>query len=323
MRPKIEQEEMEALLEMFQRERGASRSAETASAKSYDLCNPLRFKNNELSRVRDCFDRVSERFFEGLAELLDLEIEGEIVEVKQVARREFEAGRPDRSYSKEILGSQSRNAGYGVIDPVFLGASVERLMGGRGDSLEGFEITPVARRVGDHILSRLLEGLNDHFRPAVSLECRLPNEEDKAGLEEAPRLPGDPFLRAVFGVREERWSGEVWVLLPADALEGVFDDGVEAKSSGEAGAGSEEAKAVQTANLETMRQTSVELSVRYGPGEITGSELLNMKEGDVILLGQAVGSPVEIAVEGCPRFLGGLGKSRRQVVVQVLKELAD
>jgi flagellar motor switch protein FliM len=146
----------------------------------------------------------------------------------------------------------------------------------------------------------------------------MPTPEESALLAENPLGDAVSYLRAAVGVKEERWTAELRVALPASFLEGrlgVIDEAPAEKKP--------EDPARSQRKLEEMSRLQLDVDVTLGHGQITGNELLSLQEGDVILLDRVVGSMVEIAVQGQPRFLGRIGKQKKQVAVMILGPIED
>ena len=67
--------------------------------------------------------------------------------------------------------------------------------------------------------------------------------------------------------------------------------------------------------------SEVSLCAILGKTIITLEDLLNLEEGDVIVLDKKVEEPVEIYIEGIPKMLGKLGVFKNRMAVQVQKFL--
>lgn len=67
--------------------------------------------------------------------------------------------------------------------------------------------------------------------------------------------------------------------------------------------------------------SEIDLSAILGKTIITLEDLLNLEEGDVIVLDKKVEEPVEIYIEGIPKILGKLGVFKNHMAVQVQKFL--
>jgi flagellar motor switch protein FliM len=320
MRAKLEQNEIEALLEVFQKERRnpAGVALSPGDVRDYDLCDPMRFKRAELERLRNSMDRVSERILGRLGENLSLDLTGEVLEVLQVSMGKLKGEVSESGYLMPFFVEGSVVPAFLAVDCALASLLVERVMGGQGMPLEGFSPSLLSCRLLDRILGELVSLIGDAARPLLEISCRMPTPEESALLAENPLGDAVSYLRAAVGVKEERWTAELRVALPASFLEGrlgVIDEAPAEKKP--------EDPARSQRKLEEMSRLQLDVDVTLGHGQITGNELLSLQEGDVILLDRVVGSMVEIAVQGQPRFLGRIGKQKKQVAVMILGPIED
>jgi len=71
---------------------------------------------------------------------------------------------------------------------------------------------------------------------------------------------------------------------------------------------------------ERLMEVPVELNVVFGQTQITGRQLLNMEEGDILMLDSDEDDPLAGYVQGVPKFYGYSGQAKGNKAYQVLKD---
>lgn len=67
----------------------------------------------------------------------------------------------------------------------------------------------------------------------------------------------------------------------------------------------------------------LELGLRLGGAEVLFQDLLNLEVGDVFVLDRPIGDPLEVTVNGLPKFHGHPGLSQGRIAVRVSQVLED
>jgi flagellar motor switch protein FliM len=73
--------------------------------------------------------------------------------------------------------------------------------------------------------------------------------------------------------------------------------------------------------IERVREAEVNMSVELGRTTITAEELMNLAIGDVIMLKRDAREPLEVNVEGVPKFKVFIGSSRGQKAVKIQSDI--
>lgn len=69
--------------------------------------------------------------------------------------------------------------------------------------------------------------------------------------------------------------------------------------------------------------TRLQLGLRLGGAEVLFQDLLDLEVGDVFLLDRPIGDPLEVTVNGLPRFLGHPGLHQGRLAVRVSQVIED
>jgi flagellar motor switch protein FliM len=71
---------------------------------------------------------------------------------------------------------------------------------------------------------------------------------------------------------------------------------------------------------ERLMEVPVDVNVTFGQTQITGRQLLNLEEGDILMLDTDEEDPMEAYVQGVPKFYGYPGEAKGNKAFQVLKD---
>jgi flagellar motor switch protein FliM len=125
--------------------------------------------------------------------------------------------------------------------------------------------------------------------------------------------PSDVVIATTFDVELEKVSGTIKIVIPYSTLEPI-------KSKLSVGFQSEqlEVDVIWINRIkEKIMQTNANLLVRLGTADIKVRDLLELEVGDIIQLGSDATMPLEVLVEGKPKFKGipGLSKGNRAIKI--------
>ncbi len=306
----LDPKEMEALLGDQQDGKGAPSQTVSSPVSDYDLCNPQVFNRAELSRIETCLSNFCRPLVAHLQSHLALPIAVELLDVRVTALRAVLESRPENDHVTRFRVGSGSSPAEVVWNGGFLALVVDRLMGGEGVVDESFVPTPIAQRIADLLTEALFTKVDEAFVQLLDLHTRWPTPADielsrRVGLSDSIQL-----LRADFGVEGGEWNSRLVFHFPVDDIR-IKVNVEEAEKSSE-----RSSKEVQ-AGLPLFVATPLSISVRLGEGVISGSDLLDLKAGDVFLLDRNVGDSVDVAVEDHIVFAASLGRDGKKIAVQI------
>jgi flagellar motor switch protein FliM len=130
--------------------------------------------------------------------------------------------------------------------------------------------------------------------------------------------PTEVVLVVKFEVELEQTVGTLIICLPYSTIEPI-------RSKLYAGFQSDQLEvdtAWITRFIERVREAEISMVVELGRSSITAEELMNLAPGDVIMLNHDVREPLDVQVEGVPKFKAFLGSSRGQKAVRIESDIA-
>jgi len=204
-----------------------------------------------------------------------------------------------------------------VVDSRLVFALVENFFGGAGSQpkVEGRDFTPIEQAIISKVVKIALANLEDAWRPVHEVHVELVRSEINPQFA-AIVPPSDVVVVVTFEVELENAIGSMVACLPYATIEPI-------RSKLYASFQSERLEvdhAWISRFKERLMETPVELTVEFGTTQLSGRQLLSLKEGDIILLNTDVDDLLKAEVQGVRKFWGIPGNVKSNKAFQVLRE---
>ncbi|MBW2302786.1 MAG: flagellar motor switch protein FliM [Deltaproteobacteria bacterium] len=208
-----------------------------------------------------------------------------------------------------------RGTGILVIESRLVFALIEAFFGGSGTGstkIEGRDFTPIEKRMIEKVVQMALVNLTESWEDVYPIKTEFIRSESNPLVVNV--VPGEELLiLAKFEVELNKPLGNITMCVPVSTFQPIRQ-----KLSG--GYRDEDYK-VDSEWLNTLREqveeTEVELSVFLGRTELAVRDLINMREGDIIILDNEFRKPLMATVEGVPKFNGYAGRWKNRKVFKV------
>ncbi|GAB6037801.1 flagellar motor switch protein FliM [Fundidesulfovibrio butyratiphilus] len=204
-----------------------------------------------------------------------------------------------------------------VVDSRLVFALVENFFGGAGSQpkVEGRDFTPIEQAIISKVVRVALINLEEAWRPVHEVHVELIRSEINPQFA-AIVPPSDVVVVVTFEVELENAIGSMICCLPYATIEPI-------RSKLYASFQSERLEvdhAWISRFKERLMETTVELVVRFGCTQLSGRQLLSLKEGDILLLDTDVDDLLPGEVEGVKKFWGLPGTVKSNKAFQVIRE---
>jgi len=192
---------------------------------------------------------------------------------------------------------------------------LEHLLGGAPDkqlTLPDRPLTIIETNILRNVVTDACQDLNKTFAPLEKLESTL------IKIESSPRLinivPGDAsVLVARFVVCSDNLEDEILLVLPMTML-----DPLKEKMRARTAVFSETTERPWQSQLEQeIYQMDVDLSARLATLNLTVRDILNFEVGDILDLGCAPSSPLQVRAAGQPKFQAMAGTHQGKKAVRI------
>jgi flagellar motor switch protein FliM len=204
-----------------------------------------------------------------------------------------------------------------VVDSRLVFSLVENFFGGSGGQpkVEGRDFTAIEQGLIDRVIKIAMSNLEEAWAPVHEVHIELVRTEINPQFA-AIVPPSDVVMVVTFEVELENAIGSMILCLPYATLEPI-------RSKLHASFQSERLE-VDHAWInrfkEQLLNVKVDLVVRMGRTAITGRQLLNLAEGDILLLDTDDEDMLEAEVEGIRKFLVRPGRVKGNKAVQIIRE---
>ncbi|KAF0232960.1 MAG: flagellar motor switch protein [Desulfovibrionaceae bacterium] len=204
-----------------------------------------------------------------------------------------------------------------VVDSRLVFALVENFFGGAGSQpkVEGRDFTPIEQAIIQKVVKIALANLEEAWRPVHEVHVELIRSEINPQFA-AIVPPSDVVVVVTFEVELENAIGSMIACLPYATIEPI-------RSKLYASFQSERLEvdhAWISRFKERLMETPVEVVVEFGKTQLSGRQLLSLKEGDIILLDTDAEDLLKAEVQGVRKFWGIPGNVKSNKAFQVHRE---
>jgi len=195
-----------------------------------------------------------------------------------------------------------------VVDSKLVFALVECFLGGTARSrykIEGRDFTNIERRLIHKVVLMAFNDLDKCWAPVHPVK-HVHHRTEINPMFVGVATPNDIVVVSKFQVELDQSDGFITLCMPYATIEpikGKLYSGFQSEQL--------ERDSIWSSRIkEQLQDMLVNVVVELGKTNISGRELLGLKEGDVIQLQKKVSDPLVAHVEGVPKFSGYAGLSR-------------
>jgi flagellar motor switch protein FliM len=313
----LSQEEVDALLKSHTKPAGkgsgaggGDRSGGTLQAKKaqlqrkvtlYNFRRPDRVSREQMRSLHFMHDRFARNFSSSLSAYLRTITEVNLVSVEQLSYQEFLLSVPDPTCFNAISIKPLEGALALEVNPTLVFPIIDKMLGGPGEPLKLLRtMTDIEQSIFDGVLKLVLEDLREAWRGIVDLDFRVQARETSPQLIQIV-APNEVVLLVVFEVKMGPVSGMINLAIPSIILEPIatkFDQ--EMFTGYKKSSTYEEARMLMT----SLKRCPMEAAAEIHGTSLRMEEVLQLKNGDLILLTKRFDAELDLCVDGIPRFAG-------------------
>jgi flagellar motor switch protein FliM len=272
----------------------------------YDFRRPDRVSKEQLRSIRNLHDKFARNFSSTLSNYLRTITDITLTSVDQMTYGEFLMSLPDPTSFNIISMIPMEGNTVLEINPSLVFPIVDKLLGGTGKPLfQTRELTSLEQHIMDGILGLILKDLEEVWRQII------PNIRLKKELSEnSPHIiqivsQNEVVILVVFEVKFGEVLGMMNLCIPAIVLEPVLGkisstDWLIGAKKGATGDKEEEI-------LSMLSDIEVPTSVYMGHNKLTIEEILELKDGDLIMFNVKSDKPSEVFFNNKKKYLGEVG----------------
>lgn len=287
----------------------------------YDFRRPNRVSKDQLKTIRTLHENFSESFGFFLASKLQTMATVDLIAVDQLRYSEYvlSISNPSCIFTFDIEETEGR--AVLELTPELVLVIVERLMGGSGIKVKDTRsITTIEQRMIKPLMIKALENLSNAWTPIQKLNFHLTGFESNPDFVQIA-----PASEIVIVVSFEIKIGEDSFLMnlcyPSFALEDVIAKlNMQFFSTVQTDKDRAKVKSTISSHLE---KTKLDIRVLLGKSEISIHDLIQLEEGDVLVLDSLVEGELPIIVKDRVKFYGRPGISDGNVAVKIVNNVEE
>ncbi len=205
-----------------------------------------------------------------------------------------------------------------IIDTPLVFVFVERFLGGgerKFIKVEGREFTPIEQRLIRKVVDIIFNELEKAWRNIHPVKAKYVRGEVNPQFARVLQ-PEETVIVTGLNVELEVVSGKIMFCYALSTLQPIKDK-LYSPYQLEEYVDLSWKKAVENYVL----SSEVDVKAVLGKGKITINDLINLEEGDVIVLDKKVEEPVEVYIQDVPKILGKMGVFKNHLAIQIDKFL--
>lgn len=336
----LSQEEIEALLaSLSASEEGAPAGTPTAPSPAspavgagkaerrvpiayevYDFRRPDKFSKDQLRTMQMLHETFARLFSSTLSAYLRAPVHIDLISVEQIPYDEY-----IRAITNSLINifSMQPLSGQALLEIEFdvVISMIDRLLGGPGTVVKRPQpaLTDIERPLVENVVNRALGALRTAWEGIVSF---TPIHE---GMETSAQFvqivpPNDIVVSILFEMRVGETHGAMSLCIPYLLLKPILSK----LSAQRWFSGSKRTSSQYTAIIaQQIQHTRVPLVAVLGTTRLMLRQVLDLKEGDVIILNRRTNEPIDIMVGNRVKFRAKPGMRGKHVVVQIESIVAN
>jgi flagellar motor switch protein FliM len=286
-----------------------------AGVVQYDLANQDRIIRGRMPTLDIIHDRFIRLFRMTLSNSLRKMANISVNSTGPLKFSEFMNSLPLPSCLNILRLDPLRGAAVMVIESKLLYALVDSFFGGNDvpyTKIEGKDFTQIEIKIARRVVLTAIDDLEKAWEPVYPLKIGYSRTEINPQFV-AVVPPSDVVIATTFDVELEKVSGTIKVVIPYATLEPI-------KSKLSVGFQSEQLE-VDFIWINRIKEqimgTTANLLVKLGNADITLRDLMELEPGDIIQLNTDATLPLDVMIEGVPKFKGipGLSKGNRAIKI--------
>lgn len=293
---------------------------EATSIKGYDLFNQERIIRGRMPTMEMINDRFIRRQSVVWTGMFRQAIDFAVVGTQVIKFGEFLKKVPMPSSLNVFHMAPLRGSALFVMDAFLVYLIVDFFFGGKGQTHvkpEGRDFTPVQLRIIKKLLLQSLVDLEKAWHAVVPIKVEYMRSESNpqfAMVVTASEIVIVVTLQVILG----ETARELYIVYPYSMLEPIKEKLYSGLVSDHLDQNGEWGQRFQ----ERLHECPLPIAVRLGTATVTVKDVMNFSPGDVILLDQHPGDPLDCYIEGYHKFQGSPGIYKGNHACRVTKVLS-
>jgi flagellar motor switch protein FliM len=291
------------------------RVPESVKATAYDFRSPSRLSSEQIKRIDHIHTSIAKRLSVSLSGALRDYVEVDATAVRETPWAEFIKTIPSPCVTFTFSAEPLDGSGIIAIDPGLAFALVDRLFGGKGESIDTQrELTPIEQRATGKLVAATLKEIQIAWKPFVDLNVAATGFASSPDFIQGSGTNESVVIVSLL-IKRSNSEGEIRVAYPHLMFEPAIRELVKHAPS----ARRREPDQERMTNL--IQMVRMPVAVRLRPSMVSVNDLANLQVGDVLLLDNPVSEDVAVFVGDKKVFMGRPGALAGRLAIRVVKSL--
>jgi flagellar motor switch protein FliM len=299
---------------VFRNLRDSGTVPEPLKAEAYDFRRPDRIPKDQLRGIHILHENFARSLASSLSAYLRAYVMVNLVSVEQISFREFSQCLPAPTYTVSL--SMRPAEGFSVIEvnPALVFPIIEMLLGGtaRAKAPMNREITEIEQSIMDDVLRIALQNLRVAWQNIARIDFSIESHESDPALLQI-LAPTEALIAIAIEIRVGEHSGMMNIGVPSifvKMLRQKFDQHWSLR------------KGEMTADdmrrvLRLIKPVQLNLDARLQGPTLTVQDLMQLQSGDILAFDYGIESPVDLLVNGKPKYKGHVRNMGRRIAMHV------
>ncbi len=286
----------------------------------YDFKRPERVSKDQVMALEALHEVFARNVSASLSGYLRTVIEVRLISVEQFTYSEFTMSLPSPTSINllscaPLMGNMILEMNPSIIFPV-----IDRLLG--GGNAEAYLLdrpfTNIELGLVHSILARVIDQMNQTWENIRPIKFEITETESNPFLMQIV-APNEPIVLLSFEVVMGEYSGMINLCIPFKVIEPIVPEF--SNTNWFVSPGQQSGRCDREEILKNIGATQVDLAVILAEIPIALSDLLTLKEGDILDTGRLQSARMSLAIEKERKFEGRPGLSRGKVAFQITQVL--
>ncbi|USN99582.1 MAG: flagellar motor switch protein FliM [Phycisphaeraceae bacterium] len=311
----IEQEDTAGLI--FSRSRADVSSIEV---RAYDFKRPERVSKDQMRALQTLHEAFARNFGAALSGFLRAIVEVRVATCEQMTYGDFISGLPNPTSFNLISADALQGQMCLEISPLIIYPIIDRLLGGTSQELfiPQRPMTLIETRLIENVTRRGLAALSEAWESVRKLKFAITAAESNPQLVQIVP-PNEVVVVVGLEMKLSNRAGTMNLCIPYNVIEPVMAD---LSTQNWFSVGADESVHLSQERMEgSLERATVGVSGVLAETTITFRDLAGLRAGDLITTDKSAASPVVLCVEGKKKYLGRLGRCRRNRAIEIIRAI--
>lgn len=289
--------------------------------RSFDFRRPQKLNRDHVRTLEIVQETFARQFTTVISSTLRAVSVVSVEQIEQLSYDEYVRATPNPTYLSILSISPLPGVAIFQIPLSIAFTAVDLLLGGHGKDAEmSRPLTDIETTLLRDLVDRILGELRYAFESVVNFEPVVVQIESNPQFAQIA-APSDMIVVVTLDVRINTAHGRATLAFPYSSLSPVLDSFTGNVVMAERD--TELLASAQAALRERVTEATVPVSARFNPVRLTSGEIVNLRVGDIVPLGQSINSNITVAVGDVPTFVGRPARRGKRLAAQIIAPITE